>query len=365
MISTLAKPARVDLALPATRLVACLVVACASAAQALGETATDPGLNFPDHYVQSAAAMMEEPAASAAPYETATFAADPGANGGAPCQCDYGECRGFDSSGLCSLIQPSDHCYDDFISPMTNPVYFEDPRNLTEARFIFLNHKVPLSAAGGDVQLYALQVRAALTDRLSLIATKDGYIVSSNPLIGDGWADVSAGLKYLLYSDPCAQQLASAGVVYELPVGTPDAAQGNGDGTFDIFLSGGSQLCCRGHWIGAGGFVLPADHRAESTWCYVSNHFDYEFHSRYYALMEFNWYHWLESGTGGIPGIEGGDLFNFGSTGVAGNDIATGAFGLKYKPSCHTELGIAWELPLTERRDVLENRLTFDWILRY
>ena len=81
--------------------------------------------------------------------------------------------------------------------------------------------------------------------------------------------------------------------------------------------------------------------------------------------MEFNWYHWLESGANGIPGVEGGDLFNFGSTGVAGNNIVTGAFGLKYKPSGHTELGVAWELPLTERRDVLENRITFDWILRY
>ena len=307
---------------------------------------------------------MEEPSA-VAPEENAADDADSAVSNGAPCPCNCGDCRGYDGCGLCSLIQPSDHCYDEFISPMTNPVFFEDPRNLTEARFIFLNHKVPLTAAGGDVQLYALQIRAALSDRLSLIATKDGYIVSSNPLIDDGWADISAGLKYLLYSDPGAQRLASAGVVYELPVGTPDAAQGNGDGTFDIFLTAGSQLGCNGHWIGAGGFVLPADDEAESTWCYISNHFDYEFHSRYYALMEFNWYHWLESGGNGIPGIEGGDLFNFGSTGVAGNDIVTGAFGLKYKPSGNTELGVAWELPLTERRDVLENRITFDWILRY
>jgi hypothetical protein len=248
---------------------------------------------------------------------------------------------------------------------MTNPVFFEDPRNLTEARVIFLNHKVPRAAGGGDVQLYALQIRAALTERLSLIATKDGYIVSQNPVVGDGWADISAGLKYLLYSDPCAKQLASAGVVYEIPLGTSDAQQDNGDGTFDIFLSGGSQICCDGHWIGAGGFVLPTDDEANSTWCYISNHFDYEFHPGIYALTEFNWYHWLESGGNGVPGIEGGDLFNFGSTGVAGNEIVTGAFGLKYKPNCHTEIGVAWEVPLTERRDVLENRITFDWIVRY
>jgi hypothetical protein len=282
--------------------------------------------------------------------------------------CDYQACDcspDLGLCGLCSLIQPSDHCYDDFISPITNPVFFEDPRNLTEARLIFVNHKVPLNAGGGDIQVYALQLRAALTDRLSLIATKDGYIVSDNPVVGDGWADISAGLKYLVYSDPVNQRLMSAGVVYELPVGTADAQQDNGDGTFDLFLTGGSEICRDGHWIGAGGFVLPTDDEANSTWCYISNHFDYEFVPAWYSLVEVNWFHWLESGAGGIPGIEGGDFFNFGSTGVAGNDIVTGAFGVKYKPSASTEIGVAWELPLTERRDVLENRLAFDLILRY
>ena len=83
------------------------------------------------------------------------------------------------------------------------------------------------------------------------------------------------------------------------------------------------------------------------------------------ALTEFNLYHWTRSGSGGLPGIEGGDLFNLGSTGVAVNDIVTGAFGVKYKHTRNTELGIAWENPLTSRRDVLENRITVDAILRY
>lgn len=262
-------------------------------------------------------------------------------------------------------IQPSNHCFDDFISPMSNPVYFEDPRNLSEARVIFLNHKVPNAAGGGDVQLYALQIRAALTDRLSLIATKDGYIVSQNPLIDDGWADVAAGLKYNLFSDPYAQQLLSAGIVYEAPAGTHDALQGNGDGTFDIFLTGGAQICPNGHWIGAAGLVQPVNTGDESTWSYVSNHFDYYMGRGFYALMEYNWYHYLKSGDGGIPGVEGGDLFNFGSSGVAGNDIVTCAFGTKFKPDRCTEIGLAWEVPLTERRDVLENRLTVDFIRRF
>ncbi len=92
------------------------------------------------------------------------------------------------------LVKPSEHCYSDFISPMTNPVYFEDPRQNTEARAIFINHKIPVVAGNpsGRVQLYAVQIRVRLTENLSLIAVKDGYIVSQSPLLDDGWADLSA-----------------------------------------------------------------------------------------------------------------------------------------------------------------------------
>ena len=248
---------------------------------------------------------------------------------------------------------------------MTNPVFFEDPRTLTEARIFFLHHKVPGSALSGDIQLLAMQLRAAITDRLSVVAAKDGYAWSSNPLIRDGWADVAIGLKYNLFKDVCRQQLLSAGVSYELPIGSTRTRQGTGDGEFHVYLTGGAQLCPCGHWISGFGFRLPTNSFEESQSWYWSNHFDYQVSRCWYAVAECNWFHWTESGGNGIPGVEGGDLFNFGSTGVAGNDIVTGAFGFKFKPSGHQEFGVAWEVPLTERRDVLENRLTFDFIFRY
>ena len=50
---------------------------------------------------------------------------------------------------------------------------------------------------------------------------------------------------------------------------------------------------------------------------------------------------------------------------MTGNDIVTNAVGFKYKRNRHRELGVAFEYPLTERRDVLKHRLTVDWIFRY
>ncbi|QDU89393.1 hypothetical protein Pla175_27830 [Pirellulimonas nuda] len=262
---------------------------------------------------------------------------------------------------------PTEPCFDNFISPMTNPVYFEDPRNVTEVRGIFLQHHVPQGAGGGDIQLYAAQVRARLSERLSLIATRDGYAVSSNPLIDDGWADIDLGFKYALFRDEENQRLLSGGFTYSLPVGSTRTLQGLGDGVFNLFLTGGAEVCDCGHYVSAFGGLIPVDGDANSSFNYWSNHLDYQFRRGWYALAEMNLYHWTGSGDGrlGLSGVEGGDLFNLGSADVAGNDIVTAAFGGKYKPNRKTEIGVAWENPVTQRRDVLQNRLTVDLILRF
>jgi hypothetical protein len=283
------------------------------------------------------------------------------------CLCDDCCSQGWEKPIL-SWIAPSDRCYSDFISPMTNPVFFEDPRTLTEVRAIFVQHRLPLAVGGNSLRVVAAQARVALTDRLSIIATKDGFIFAdANAILDDGWADVAAGLKYNLYKDPCQQRILSAGFTYEMPVGTPKALQGNGDGEFNLFVTGGTQIGANGHYVSAAGIRLPANPNQESSSMYWSNHFDrrlVNIWDRLYAFTEFNWYHWIGSGAGGVPGVEGLDFFNLGSTGVAGNDIVTGAFGLKVKTRNYNELGVAWEAPLTTRRDVIDNRLTVDWIIR-
>ncbi|MFO0914286.1 MAG: hypothetical protein U0795_15105 [Pirellulales bacterium] len=288
------------------------------------------------------------------------------------CGCGGGLCGG--SNGCCDeslfgfgIVKPGEKCFNDFITPITNTIYFEDPRTLTEARFVFANHMTPTLGPGlptARVNLFALQLRAALTDRLSLIAIKDGFIVSQSPLIDDGWADVAAGLKYNLYRDPTRPLLVSTGFTFELPVGSTRSLQGNGDGEFNMFLTGMGMIR-NWHWVTIGGLRLPTDSSAENQISYWSGHLDRKIYRNIYFLTETNWYHWMKSGTAFPLPVEGGDLFNLGSVGVAGNDIVTQAFGTKIKPRNNMELGVAFEFPLTERRGVLDNRLTLDWILRY
>ena len=279
---------------------------------------------------------------------------------------------------LTNLIKPSDHCFDDFISPMTNFIFFEDPRTLTEARAIFFDHSLPSSVGslglpGGDVQLYALQLRFALSERLSVIAVKDGFIVADmdggplDDLLNDGWADVSAGLKYNLLRDTCSGALLSAGFSYEIPIGSQRALQDIGDGEFHIFLSGGKRLWGGlGHYLGAVGYRVPIDSDVQTSSIHWSNHLDVKLTNRFYAFTEVVWWHWTDSADAGLPlGVAGHDAFNLSSTNVDGNDLLTQNVGMKYKPSGNVEFGIAYEFPLTDFEDITANRIQAELILRY
>ncbi len=278
----------------------------------------------------------------------------------------FGCAGGCSLTNMTSLIKKSDHCFDDFISPMTNPLFFEDPRTLTEARLIFANHKLPGTLGGHSAQLYAMQLRAAINEDVSIIATKDGFIVSDNPLLNDGWADISAGLKINVYKDVMSQTLLSVGATYEAPFGTPRSLQGNGDGEFHMFTTGGTKIFNDYHVLSGLGLRLPVDQNAESTSMYWSNHIDRRVgNSKFYLLGECNWYHWLANGNAFPAAVSGLDLINLGSTSVDGTDVVTVAFGGKYKPNGNMELGIAWEVPASDRQDIMRDRLTVDWIIRY
>ena len=289
------------------------------------------------------------------------FACDANCNGGCD-SCSLGRKKSL----ACGLIKPSDRCFDDFISPMTNPVFFEDPRTLTEARMIFLHHVLPEALGGNSVQVYALQVRAALSKRLSVIAVKDGLVYTQSPVLDSGYADIAAGLKYTLFHKPDCGWLLSVGFTYEAPSGSNKSLQGNGDGVFNIFSSLGLRLGEKAHLISTRGVRMPLDEDAENRVFYWSNHLDRQLGDRpIYVLAELNWYNYMSSGNAFPLPLEGGDLFNFGSPNITGNDLVTGAIGGKVKPRSNIETGIAWEFPMTAREGILDNRFTADLIFRY
>lgn len=293
-----------------------------------------------------------------------------GCDGGCGCGCAGSSCplTGlFDTIGSATsplgITLKSDRCFDRFIEPVTNSVFFEDPRSRTRLRFLFINQQVPQSTpvlGDTDAQVFGLEATFALTERLSIIAQKDGWINIQSDGIGhqDGWANLATGLKYVLIRDVENQFLLSGGFQYEWTNGSSEVFQGNGDGVWTPFLSVGKEFNCDTHFIGVTGFHLAADNADSSSW-YYSLHVDHAITDKLYGLIEMNGLHYIDDGTRLPADIEGGDLLNLGSTTAEGNYLMTMAFGGTYKINQNWETAAAYEIPLAGKGDIFDDRFTF------
>src|SRR5439155_5685671 len=116
----------------------------------------------------------------------------------------------------------SDHCFDGFISPVSNPFLFEDPRSLTEVRPIFLYQTIPGSNPlfrGGNAEFFGLQARLAITDCWSVVINKLGGVSinpgSDSPLPGDtGFSEFWIGPKFTFLRNQETGTIAAAGVTF-------------------------------------------------------------------------------------------------------------------------------------------------------
>jgi len=264
----------------------------------------------------------------------------------------------------------SDHAFDNFVGPITNPILAKDPRSNTYVRFLFIHNTIPGENAlgGGDFQVWAAQINLALTERLSFIADKDGFATIAPGVGGnaDGWLNIAAGLKYTFYRDVENQALAALGFLYEVPSGSTRAFQGQGNGVWTVFATGGKEFGLT-HLLGTFGYQFPTTEGQNSGFLYGSLHLDRQFFGWLYPLIEINWFTYNQSGNRGIPaGIgEGDGLLNLGTSNVVGNTLVTGAIGVKALFSQNLIGGVAWEVPLSNRKDLIDNRLTVELILRY
>lgn len=225
-------------------------------------------------------------------------------------------------------------------------------------------------ALGGDLQVYALQVEFALNDRLSIIASKDGYIDFNpdNTLSNqNGFANIAAGMKYAFIYDEAKNFAASASLSLELPTGNRDVFQGRGDGAALLTFSA---LKLTGPWqfSAATGIHVPFDSDAEATTGFASAHVSYQLNERFTPIAEVNLFHTFSEGNTGLPvDFEGGDLINFGSpNGSVNENIVTAALGFRYQVCEALSHGAAYEVPLTSAEDnLMDSRITLDFVYQF
>lgn len=274
--------------------------------------------------------------------------------------------------------------------PISNPTLFDLALPGTNIHPIAIYQRLPdhvNSTAGplpmgGDVQVYALQFEIAFSERLSLVATKDGY-VDINPdssLWGNesGFANLGAGLKYAFIYDPASSTAVSGTVTFEFPTGNHDVFQGEGDGAANVIVSG-LKLWDDFQLAGSAGLHLPFDGQMATT-SFVSAHASYEVSRWFIPLVEVNWHHVLEAGNGRanffsqaggavpvVAAFEGMDLLNFGASNASQNrDFVSAAVGFRSRVTDQVDLGLAYELPLTSKGDsIMEDRVTLDLVWRF
>lgn len=321
------------------------------------------GYGYPD--APPSLPPMGFPGTAMAPYATPAMPAYPAPAAPtypAPALCN--EC----AKPVRGLFQ-SDHEFDNFVGPVSNPVLSKDPRSNSYARLLFINNNVPSGhPLDGNIQVYALQMNLALTERLSIIADKDGlaHISPRNGPSATGILNLAAGLKYTFYRDVENQTLAAVGFQYEIPSGGANVQQNHGSGSFAPFVAFGKEFGDRWHYLQTTGYYFPVRNSQGSSFLYNSFHIDKQLFGWFYPLAEVNWF-WYTSGGNRLPPAfgEGDGLLNLGTRGQAGAHLVTAAFGAKAVLTKNYTLGVVFEVPLTSRNDIINQRLTVELIGRY
>lgn len=288
-----------------------------------------------------------------------------------------------------------------FEKPIVQPYLFEDPFITTGLYPYYVWHQFPEKSAleGGEAHVAAVQIRVAVTDRLAIIATKDGYMWKrpENPLLKDtgGWMNLGFGAKYAIHQNRDAGRIVSLVLRYEAPSGANDSFQGEGDGLLMPSITGAARI---------GDLALQAD--LGGIWAIdgaQSSSLTYHFYAAYpitdalTPFLQFSGMHWTSGGDGsrevelsaagqiavgqpalpiGSPGVplsvvgiygpfEGADVANLGAGGVQGLDTVTFAIGLHARVAEHVVLSAAYERPMTDHKSITRQRITTSVALEF
>ena len=295
----------------------------------------------------------------------------------------------------CDEWFPDFHCersgrFEGFEKPIVAPYLFEDPFITTNAVPYFLWHDFPEQSVfdGGSLYAAALQLRVALTDRVALIAAKDGFVWNrnGNPLLEDsqGFLNLIAGVKVRLWQDLERERIVSAVLRVEAPTGSSDQYQGHGSGMALPSLTGAFRTGPV-RWIGDLGAQIPFDGRE------LSSSLFYHVYANVDAgpvrpFVQISGIRWIESGDGSLPirlkhggtldldtvqtalgtgPFEGADVMNLGSTRVDGLDLITAAAGVHVPLGEYVTLSVAYERPITEPKGIFQQRITSALVIEF
>jgi hypothetical protein len=259
--------------------------------------------------------------------------------------------------------------FEQLTAPVGNPLYFEDPVIATEAKLLFLRHSFgdDSQLQGGEVTVAAVQLRLAISERLAIIATKDGYSWLNADALPeeDGWNSLAAGLKYAFYVDRAEALVASTGFRYETKInGESKVLQGDVDevSPFVCFAKGWGAFTLSGNVTAR----VPLDQTDGNNIVQWDLSAAYEVSPGISPLIEVHGLHYLDDADRTPLSVGGYDYTNLGSQDVSGSTVVSLGAGARIKFSPNVSLGALYEFALTNKdADIMDQRLTVDLVLRY
>jgi hypothetical protein len=294
-------------------------------------------------------------------------------------------CKNLWSKGV-SVFEPeaghtpfqSDQAFNEFISPVSNPFFSEDPRALTEFRPIFIFQEAPDHNAtfhGATIEFFGAQGRLAVTNWLSFEITKLGGIwfqPHDDAAVGDegGFAELMLGPKFTVFRCESTGTVVALGLTFDIPAGSSKAFQDTGTLSLIPYVSVAQRVVKTPYGtlnvMDTLGYNVSIDNERTSD-IFSSLHFDFDVANlhKIYPLIEFNWFYYTSNGNSAPFDFEGRDLFNFGSMNVSGKTELSMAIGMRYKFCENIQVGLAGEVPLTSPRGLMDYRITFDLIFRF
>lgn len=252
------------------------------------------------------------------------------------------------------------------VRPITSPYFHEDAFINTDLRAWYVDHQFSNGTIGGDVQVYALQVRLALTDRLQLVAYKDGYTEVNDSALGSpsGWNDIAAGLKYAFIQDWENQFHLAGGLGYEFSLGDDEVLQDTNELRLWLSANKGIDRLNLGF---AANYRIADDHNdgfagaADMITLHV--HADYYVNEWFSPVVEFNGYFVTDEGSVGLP-FSGVDAVAV--SGGEDEDTITGALGAEFRPfGPELSLRAAYETELSDSVSLFGHRWTLSAVYEF
>ncbi len=245
------------------------------------------------------------------------------------------------------------------VHPVTSPYYNEDSFVTTDVRAWYVNHQFPGNSPidGGDATVYAVQIRAALTESLQLVAYKDGFVDLDSGLLDDtGMNDLAAGLKWAFLQNWETDTHAAVGVGYELGIGDEEVLQDDDEvrvwGSFNKGFD-------RWHLGANVNYTTPVgseDALGDSDRLSWHLHADYYVNPVFSPVVELNGYYTLSEGDNVAVPFSGVDIANLG--GGEDEDVITAGVGFELRTEDLGAFRLAYESPLTDNEDLFGYRWT-------